>query len=38
LPPALLPADWPGGALRAAYDRWDARYRSTLSEWSRAGA
>ena len=38
LPEALLPADWPGGALRAAYDRWDARYRATLSEWSRAGA
>jgi phenylacetic acid degradation operon negative regulatory protein len=38
LPPALLPADWPGGALRTAYDEWDARYRATLGEWSRAGA
>ena len=36
--PSCCPADWPGGALRAAYDRWDARYRATLSEWSRAGA
>lgn len=38
LPLELLPADWPGTALRATYDRWDARYRATLSEWSRAGA
>jgi hypothetical protein len=32
----LLPADWPGAPLRAAYDVWDARYRATLREWSRA--
>ena len=38
LPPELLPTDWPGGVLRTTYDRWDARYRTTLSEWSRAGA
>jgi phenylacetic acid degradation operon negative regulatory protein len=38
LPAELLPADWPGAALRAAYDRWDARYRATLDAWSRAGA
>ena len=38
LPPALLPPDWPGGPLRTTYDTWDARYRTTLSEWSRAGA
>lgn len=38
LPPELLPADWPGGSLRATYDEWDARYRTTLGEWSRAGA
>jgi phenylacetic acid degradation operon negative regulatory protein len=38
LPPALLPADWPGDLLRTTYDRWDARYRATLSKWSRAGA
>jgi phenylacetic acid degradation operon negative regulatory protein len=37
LPPDLLPPDWPGGSLRAAYDVWDARYRATLDEWSRHG-
>ena len=37
LPPELLPADWPGASLRAAYDRWDARYRRTLNDWSQAG-
>jgi phenylacetic acid degradation operon negative regulatory protein len=36
LPPALVPADWPGASLRATYDRWDARYRTTLQEWSQA--
>jgi phenylacetic acid degradation operon negative regulatory protein len=36
LPPALLPGDWPGEPLRATYDQWDARYRTTLNEWSRA--
>ena len=36
LPAALLPARWPGGALREVYDGWDARYRATLREWSRA--
>jgi phenylacetic acid degradation operon negative regulatory protein len=34
LPAELLPADWPGGALRVAYDEWDTRYRSTLRDWS----
>ena len=34
LPSELLPADWPGVSLRANYDRWDARYRATLSDWS----
>jgi phenylacetic acid degradation operon negative regulatory protein len=38
LPPDLLPPDWPGASLRAAYDRWDTRYRATLDEWSRHGA
>ena len=38
LPPDLLPADWPGASLRAAYDRWDTRYRATLNDWSQAGA
>ncbi len=36
LPAELLPKDWPGGILRAAYDDWDARYRATLRVWSRA--
>jgi phenylacetic acid degradation operon negative regulatory protein len=35
LPPALLPTDWPGARLRATYDQWDARYRTTLRAWSR---
>ncbi|MFC4014468.1 PaaX family transcriptional regulator C-terminal domain-containing protein [Nonomuraea purpurea] len=30
LPPELLPADWPGGELRARYDDFDARYREVL--------
>jgi phenylacetic acid degradation operon negative regulatory protein len=37
LPPELLPADWPGAPLRATYDQWDARYRTTLRDWSRSG-
>ncbi len=37
LPADLLPPRWPGATLRSAYDAWDARYRSTLQEWSRAG-
>ena len=37
LPAELLPSDWPGASLRAVYDEWDARYRATLYEWSRAG-
>ncbi len=36
LPGELLPDDWPGARLRAAYDSWDAGYRATLREWSRA--
>ena len=36
LPPELLPAGWPGTLLRSVYDAWDARYRGTLREWSRA--
>jgi len=36
LPAELLPAGWPGGRLRADYDRWDVRYRTTLRDWSRA--
>ena len=36
LPDELLPERWPGGRLREDYTRWDARYRATLWEWSRA--
>lgn len=36
LPTDLLPAGWPGATLREIYDVWDARYRATLQEWSRA--
>ncbi len=36
LPVQLQPSDWPGARLRETYDRWDARYRATLSSWSRA--
>jgi phenylacetic acid degradation operon negative regulatory protein len=37
LPTELLPAEWPGAALRDDYDGWDLRYRNTLRQWSRAG-
>ncbi|SDH54481.1 PaaX family transcriptional regulator C-terminal domain-containing protein [Nonomuraea jiangxiensis] len=30
LPPELLPADWPGAALRARYDDFDRHYREAL--------
>lgn len=33
LPAPLLPADWPGAALRSDYDRYDAAYRAVLSTW-----
>jgi phenylacetic acid degradation operon negative regulatory protein len=33
LPPELLPAGWPGDALRADYDRYDAAYRAVLRAW-----
>jgi phenylacetic acid degradation operon negative regulatory protein len=33
LPAELLPADWPGAALRADYDRYDAAYRTVLVDW-----
>ncbi len=36
LPGELLPARWPGGELRRAYDGWDARYRDVLRRWGRA--
>lgn len=37
LPSELLPAAWPGAELRVTYDDWDARYRTTLRQWSRDG-
>lgn len=36
LPTELLPADWPGAALRDTYDRYDRAYRSVLADWFRA--
>lgn len=33
LPPDLVPAGWPGPALRADYDRYDAAYRAVLRTW-----
>lgn len=36
LPPALLPAGWPGGDLRRVYDDWDRAYRRLLATWHRA--
>jgi phenylacetic acid degradation operon negative regulatory protein len=35
LPPALLPAHWPGDDLRSTYDGWDRAYRRLLAEWHR---
>ena len=36
LPDALLPTGWPGAALRAEYDRYDAAYQSLLRAWFRS--
>jgi phenylacetic acid degradation operon negative regulatory protein len=33
LPADLLPPRWPGAALRADYDRYDAAYRTVLATW-----
>jgi phenylacetic acid degradation operon negative regulatory protein len=33
LPASLLPAGWPGDALRADYDRFDDAYRAVLRAW-----
>ena len=33
LPAELLPEDWRGQALRSAYDRYDAAYRTVLRTW-----
>lgn len=35
LPAELLPAGWPGGALRDRYDRYDRAYRAVLRDWFR---
>ena len=35
LPTALLPARWPGDALRADYDRFDGALRRVLQAWGR---
>ena len=36
LPAELLPAGWPGPALRRTYDLWDRRYREVLAAWGRS--
>jgi phenylacetic acid degradation operon negative regulatory protein len=36
VPAELLPTDWPGPALRQAYDRWDRQYREVLATWGRS--
>lgn len=38
LPAELLPAGWPGAALRRDYDRYDAAYRGVLRAWFRQNA
>lgn len=35
LPPALLPASWPGQALRDDYDRFDASFKAVWRDWFR---
>lgn len=35
LPPALLPADWPGDALRAAYSHYQRAFDTTARAWFR---
>lgn len=37
LPRPLLPAGWPGDALRADYDRYDTAYRAVLRTWFATG-
>ncbi|MFF3573790.1 PaaX family transcriptional regulator C-terminal domain-containing protein [Nocardia jiangxiensis] len=36
LPPELLPADWPGDALRQRYSEFNATYAQRLREYSRS--
>ena len=35
LPPELLPSGWPGPALRADYDRYEAAYQGLVRAWLR---
>ena len=37
LPRELRPRRWPGDALRADYDRYDAAYRGVLARWNEVG-
>jgi phenylacetic acid degradation operon negative regulatory protein len=36
LPRELLPATWPGDALRSDYERYDTAFRAVWSDWYRA--
>ncbi len=36
LPAELLPATWPGDALRSDYEAFDVSFRAALARWSRA--
>jgi len=36
LPRELLPRDWPGGALRKAYDTFDAAFKRAWRDWYRS--
>ena len=38
LPPGLLPARWPGDALRADYDRYDRAFKQLWRDWFRREA
>jgi phenylacetic acid degradation operon negative regulatory protein len=38
LPTELLPATWPGPALRSAYGAWDHGYRAVLRAWGRSAS
>lgn len=38
LPAELLPADWPGSALREAFDRFDDAFKETWRSWYRSFA
>jgi len=38
LPDELVPPDWPGPALRAAYDNYDATFKAVWRDWFRTQA